>query len=994
MYKIAEIDAQLELPDQHRQLRMFKQRYCYSSSHISLIHACNQSLINQIGYLYRIGSEKDIFTAFFELLGVSPSNFNDPSSVVQMPQRSYQATLTSTRRHRILSALSYDIYDMNKVSRRLIILFAEWNRSLLELCKQFFGKDLAKLRDPNPGRWEGKDEKRHRKDSGSGSGSDSDSDEDEKSSNSKKPATLTARTESQRIISSAAAAAGGTPGLHPVTSPPIGPPTLRRGDSAQSAALSSTPGGGSTLVAPAPKRMAVLQSSPQSSHATVSITSVPQTASTNATTTTNATSTSTNNNQGQPPASTVLVSVDNGHFRVRTPSTGGSNGTSGTTTSGSHDTPSVSAVIAVPSSGGDQKTDGTSPNLSPAATAATTTSTSTTIATTPATGPSPSSASSSVASSPSSARRSISDSGQATPSPSPSPPPGSSDGTPHASTTATAMATPASTFLTVPVMPMGMTRSTSGSTIGHSTNIIDPHSSPTAPFHVPHVNTGGSDSAPSTLQRTTPLPSPHTPERPADAKKKTGEKEQGLLGTFLAALGANDHKANAHAKYDPTVSVESIVDRNVHMPAASFEFLKQASRAHVILPTLIGGNVIPVYEDEPSSMIAYTLCSVEHLAFINDMRVEDVSHLRPGVQLELMEPGPLSKQSLRHALNIAKLKLNAFQPIPSPHVPSYGVHPSAVGTSPSSTTSSSGAFSMAPVQLRPAQSLPNVNTMPPLSVVIAPSSAPSTIAAGPIATASTTSGTSAAAVTSPNVGSTIALASPLLQPMDSPPFTSITPSIAIPGASPASASTGGGGNNLSVAMSPMVDPSSSTSGMVPPFALDHRTISDGSNSSETAVLGPASPAVSEVSSSSLSSNTSGGATIVVIAGQSTGTTGVPSVSTASVISPTPSSTTNSSGVSARGVFIGPIASGATVAGSLPGTSQSPGPAPPSQPSPSIPLNNNGNAQILHVVDEDEPDEHVQRAMLSEITTSFKFKFEDQVPNVNDRTVCATLHPIH
>ena len=77
--------------------------------------------------------------------------------------------------------------------------------------------------------------------------------------------------------------------------------------------------------------------------------------------------------------------------------------------------------------------------------------------------------------------------------------------------------------------------------------------------------------------------------------------------------------------FKPTVTVEDLIEHNPRLKDAVEDLIASPlQHGHFCLPACVGGISIPVYDDEPSSIIAYTLASVEHMALVNPAKLDEM----------------------------------------------------------------------------------------------------------------------------------------------------------------------------------------------------------------------------------------------------------------------------------------------------------------------------------------------------------------------------------
>ena len=79
------------------------------------------------------------------------------------------------------------------------------------------------------------------------------------------------------------------------------------------------------------------------------------------------------------------------------------------------------------------------------------------------------------------------------------------------------------------------------------------------------------------------------------------------------------------ASQPPQVTPETLLAFNPRLPQETVDFLR--GHGHMKLPPLALGLCIPVYEDEPSSLIAYSLASLDHLHVVHRVSHEDLTKL-------------------------------------------------------------------------------------------------------------------------------------------------------------------------------------------------------------------------------------------------------------------------------------------------------------------------------------------------------------------------------
>ena len=80
--------------------------------------------------------------------------------------------------------------------------------------------------------------------------------------------------------------------------------------------------------------------------------------------------------------------------------------------------------------------------------------------------------------------------------------------------------------------------------------------------------------------------------------------------------------------FKPNVTVDDLVEHNPRLKDVVNELIASPlGHGHFSLPQCVGAIAVPVYDDEPSSMIAYTLASFEHLQLVNPSKVEEMKQL-------------------------------------------------------------------------------------------------------------------------------------------------------------------------------------------------------------------------------------------------------------------------------------------------------------------------------------------------------------------------------
>ena len=89
--------------------------------------------------------------------------------------------------------------------------------------------------------------------------------------------------------------------------------------------------------------------------------------------------------------------------------------------------------------------------------------------------------------------------------------------------------------------------------------------------------------------------------------------------------GSGSKKAGRQRSFRPTVTVDELAEQSPKLREALDELVASPiSHGHFHLPPSVGGVTIPVYDDEPSSIIAYTLASVEHMQLCNPAKLESM----------------------------------------------------------------------------------------------------------------------------------------------------------------------------------------------------------------------------------------------------------------------------------------------------------------------------------------------------------------------------------
>ena len=80
--------------------------------------------------------------------------------------------------------------------------------------------------------------------------------------------------------------------------------------------------------------------------------------------------------------------------------------------------------------------------------------------------------------------------------------------------------------------------------------------------------------------------------------------------------------------FRPNVTVDDLIERSPNLKDVVSELIASPlNHGHFLLPPCVGGMTVPVYDDEPSSVIAYTLASFEHLQLVNPSKADEMKQL-------------------------------------------------------------------------------------------------------------------------------------------------------------------------------------------------------------------------------------------------------------------------------------------------------------------------------------------------------------------------------
>ena len=92
-------------------------------------------------------------------------------------------------------------------------------------------------------------------------------------------------------------------------------------------------------------------------------------------------------------------------------------------------------------------------------------------------------------------------------------------------------------------------------------------------------------------------------------------------------------KKAVRRSFKPNVTVDDLADHNPKLRDVVTELIASPlGHGHYSLPQCIGAIAVPVYDDEPSSIIAYTLASFEHLQVVNPSKVDEMKQLEKDKQ--------------------------------------------------------------------------------------------------------------------------------------------------------------------------------------------------------------------------------------------------------------------------------------------------------------------------------------------------------------------------
>ena len=96
----------------------------------------------------------------------------------------------------------------------------------------------------------------------------------------------------------------------------------------------------------------------------------------------------------------------------------------------------------------------------------------------------------------------------------------------------------------------------------------------------------------------------------------------------MSDMFGGSKKGAIRRSFKPNVTVDDIGEHNPKLRDVVTELIASPlSHGHFSLPHCVGGIAVPVYDDEPSSIIAYTLASFEHLQLVNPSKVEEMKQL-------------------------------------------------------------------------------------------------------------------------------------------------------------------------------------------------------------------------------------------------------------------------------------------------------------------------------------------------------------------------------
>ena len=113
-------------------------------------------------------------------------------------------------------------------------------------------------------------------------------------------------------------------------------------------------------------------------------------------------------------------------------------------------------------------------------------------------------------------------------------------------------------------------------------------------------------------------------------------------------------------QFKPTVGVDDLIEHNPKLKDAVEELIASPlGHGHFCLPACVGGIIIPVYDDEPSSIIAYTLASVEHMQLTTPGKVEEMRMASEQAALHSAQQQLQQQQQQPHVPNGGPAKSSA-----------------------------------------------------------------------------------------------------------------------------------------------------------------------------------------------------------------------------------------------------------------------------------------------------------------------------------------------